>query len=69
LPNGNTVVSNVKHGKHSLGLAGGDAPKAFEITPDKKVVWKVPAEASSGNMGSIQILDIPGDPFEMEVFR
>jgi hypothetical protein len=69
LSNGNTVVSNVKHGKHSLGLADGDAPKVFEITPDKKLVSKVPAETSSGNMGGIQVLDDPGDPFKFEVFR
>jgi hypothetical protein len=69
LPNGNTVVTNVKHGKHPLGLEGGEAPKAFEVTADKKVVWKVPASTSSNNMGSIQLLDVPGNPFKMEVFR
>jgi hypothetical protein len=69
LPNGNTIVTNVKHGKHALGLEGGEAPKAFEVTADKKVVWKVPASTSSYNMGSIQLLDVPGSPFEMELYR
>lgn len=69
LPNGNTVVTNVKHGKKPLGLVDGEAPKAFEITPDKKVVWKVPAETSSGNMGSFQVLDVEGDPLKLELFR
>jgi hypothetical protein len=69
LSNGNTVVSNVKHGNHSLGLADGDAPKVFEITRDKKLVSKVPAGTSSGNMGGIQVLDDPGNPFKFEVLR
>jgi hypothetical protein len=69
LPNGNTVVTNVKHGKHLLGLEGGEVPKVFEVTADKKVVWKVPASTSSNNMGSIQLLDVPGNPFKMDVYR
>jgi hypothetical protein len=69
LPNGNTIVTNVKHGKHTLGLEDGEAPKVFEITSDKKVVWKVPSTTSAGNMGSIQVLDAPGNPFKLEVFR
>jgi hypothetical protein len=69
LPNGNTVVSNVAHGKHFVGLATGEEPKAFEMTPDKKVVWKVPAAAIKGNMGSLQMLDVAGDPFKLEIFR
>jgi hypothetical protein len=60
LADGNTVVSNVKHGKISLGAKGGETPKVFEVTPDKKVVWKVPASASPNNMGSIQLLDARG---------
>lgn len=69
LPNGNTIVTNVKHGKNVLGLKGGEEPKAFEITADKKVVWKVPASTSSNNMGSIQVLDVPGNPFKLDVYR
>ena len=69
LPDGNTVVTNVKHGKTVNGLKGGESPKVFEVNSDKKVVWKVPADTSSGNMGSIQILNVTGDPFKLEVFR
>jgi hypothetical protein len=69
LSNGNTIVTNVKHGKHPLGLEGGEEPKAFEVTADKKVVWKVPASTSSYNMGSIQLLDEPGNPFKMDLHR
>ncbi len=69
LPNGNTIVTNVKHGKHTNGLEGGESPKAFEITRAKKVVWKVPASTSSYNMGSIQLLDVKGNPFKLELFR
>jgi len=68
LPNGNTLVTNVKHGK-AVGLENGESPKAFEITPDKKVVWKMPAATSSFNMGSMQILDHPGNPHKFEIFR
>ena len=69
LENGNTIVSNVKHGKHPLGLENGEKPKAFEITCNKKVVWKVPAETSALNMGSIQILDAPGNPYKFQIIR
>ncbi|WP_372847116.1 hypothetical protein [Pontiella sp.] len=62
LPNGHTVVSNVKHGKNPLGARNGASPKAFEVTPNKKIVWKVPASASPHNMGSIQLLDDRGNP-------
>lgn len=69
LPNGNTVISNVKHGKKTLGLEGGETPKAFEMTPDKQVVWMVPASTSPKNMGSFQVLDVPGDPCRFEILR
>jgi len=69
LPNGNTIVSNVKHGKHFLGAPDGEMPKVFEVTPDKKVVWKVLAETVSMNMGGIQVLDVKGNPFRFEVHR
>ena len=69
LSNGNLVVSNVKHGKNPRGLVGGESPKAFEVTPDKSVVWKIPEGASPHNMGSIQILDDVGDAHAYEVLR
>ena len=53
----------------AIGLENGEAPKDFEITLDKKVVWKMPAATSPYNMGSMQILDRPGNPYEFEVFR
>jgi len=68
LPNGNTLVTNVKHGK-AIGLENGAVPKAFEITPDKKIVWKMPATTSPYNIGNIQILDSPGNPHKFEIFR
>jgi hypothetical protein len=64
LSNGNTVVNN---------WCGGGLPKTewakscvqvFEVTPDKKVVWKV-QQWESPNLGpgsSTQILDEPGVP-------
>ncbi|VGO13742.1 hypothetical protein PDESU_02299 [Pontiella desulfatans] len=69
LPNGNTVVSNVAHGKKPLGLDGGEKPKAFEVNEAKEVVWKVPASTSPHNMGSIQVLDAQQDAFKGTVFR
>jgi hypothetical protein len=69
LANGNTIVSNVKHGKHPVGAENGEMPKAFEITPDKKVVWKIPAGTSPDNMGSIQILNAQGDMHHYGVCR
>lgn len=52
LENGNTVVANMLHGKNS----DPEAPQIFEITPDKKVVWKV-KNPKLNRVGSIQILD------------
>jgi hypothetical protein len=64
LSNGNTIINN---------WCGGGLPKAewaktcvqvFEVTPDKKVVWKV-QQWDSPNLGpgsSTQILDEPGTP-------
>ena len=61
LDNGNTIVSNVKHGKHPNGAENGKQPKAFEVTREKQVVWQVPADTSDFNMGSIQVLDVKGN--------
>ncbi len=66
LPNGNTVITNVGHG---TPVGTGDMVKAFEITPAKKLVWVVPGKAGRGNMGNLQILDIPGDVYKLEVLR
>lgn len=66
LPNGNTVITNVNHGKP---VGSGDMVKAFEITPAKKMVWSIPGNTSNGNMGNIQILDVPGDVFKFGVLK
>lgn len=66
LPNGNTVITNANHGKP---VGSGDMVKAFEITPAKKLVWSIPSATAKGNMGNIQILDIPGDVYNFEVLK
>jgi len=64
LPNGNIVVSNVWHGKHTDKTA----PMLYEITRDKKVVWTV-TYPEKGNMGNVQILDDPGNVYKGEVLK
>ena len=54
LPNGNTVIGTCWHGKHT----DESAPMAFEVTPEKQVVWKV--YSSDGYMGNIHVLDAGG---------
>lgn len=66
LPNGNTVITNVNHGQP---VGSGDMVKAFEITPAKQMVWSIPGSLSNGNMGNIQILDVPGDVFKFGVLK
>ena len=66
LPNGNTVITNVSHGKP---VGTGDMVKALEITRAKKFVWSIPSQAAKGNMGNIQILDVPGDVYKFEVLK
>ncbi len=66
LPNGNTVITNISYGP-SVGT--GDMVKALEITPAKKLVWSIPSKTAQGNMGNIQILDIPGDVYNFEVLK
>lgn len=50
LPNGNTIITNWG------GHGGTKGPAVFEVTPDKKIVWKTPAEIKNG-VSSVQILD------------
>ena len=66
LPNGNTVITSANHGKP---IGTGDLVKAFEVTPDKKLVWSIPSKTSKGNMGNIQILDVPGDVYQFGVLK
>jgi hypothetical protein len=69
LSNGNTVITNVQHGKNPLGMENGESPKVFEITKSKQIVWKVPPQTSRYNMGCIQILDVPGDVCRFAIWR
>ena len=66
LPNGNTVITSANHGKP---VGTGDLVKAFEITPAKELVWSIPGNITKGNMGNIQILDVPGDVYKFEVLK
>ncbi len=49
LPNGNTVIA-ASRSKYTL----------FEVTPDKKTVWKLPADLG-GAMSTVQVLSVPYD--------
>jgi len=64
LPNGHIVISNVWHGKGT----DKSAPMLYEITRDKKVVWTF-TYPEKGNMGNVQILDIPGNVYKGEVLK
>lgn len=66
LPNGNTVITSVSHGKP---VGTGDLVKAFEINPAKKLVWSIPSTTTKGNIGNIQILDVQGDATKFEVLK
>lgn len=66
LPNGNTVITSAIHGKP---VGTGDRVKAFEVTPAKTLVWSIPGATAKGNMGNIQILDVPGDVYRFEVLK
>ncbi len=57
LPNGNTVVGNWFIHKRRT-----DSTPFFEVTPDKKVVWKVTMHKRMFDPASIQILDVKGYP-------
>jgi hypothetical protein len=57
LPNGNTVVGNWFIHKRRT-----DSTPFFEVTPDKKVVWKVTMHERMFDPASIQILDVKGHP-------
>jgi len=66
LPNGNTVITSAKHGKP---VGEGDQVKAYEITRDKKLVWSIPSSTHKKNMGNIQILDVKGDVYKLQVLK
>ena len=64
LPNGNTMVCNYLGHGHV-----GEQPVAFELTPDKKVVWEIKDAAQFKTINQIQLLDVPGDVSQGEVLR
>jgi len=64
LPNGNRVFTNwLGHNQF------GKAPHAFEITPDKKVVWIYQDHSLLKTMSNIQILDAKGNPLQGKVLH
>ena len=67
LPNGNTIITNVKHGNLTTT---GDTYKVIEVTPAKELVWWVddPTFAAM-NLGSVQVLDVKGDAAQFEVWK
>jgi len=64
LPNGNTVVCNYLGHGHI-----GEQAMAFELTPDKKVVWENVDHAHFKTINQIQLLDVPGDVSKGVIFR
>ncbi len=64
LPNGDTVVCNYLGHGHI-----GEQPVAFELTPEKKVVWQVEDHEHFKTINQIQLLDVPGDVSKGEIFR
>jgi hypothetical protein len=57
LPNGNTLICNsLTHG------FTGKQPQAFEVTPEKKVVWELADHVRFKNVAYIQTLETPNAP-------
>jgi len=64
LPNGNTVMANwLGHGQF------GQAPHLIEITRDKRVVWTYFDHQTMRTVSSVQLLDVPGDAAQGEVWH
>ena len=67
LPNGNTLVNNwVNSWDGPIDHATAPA-QAFELTPEKKIVWTLRSWDEPNNLGpstTIQLLDKPGTPEE-----
>ena len=62
-------AARITSANHGQPVGTGDLVKAFEITPAKELVWSIPGNIAKGNMGNIQILDIPGDLYKFEVLK
>jgi outer membrane protein assembly factor BamB len=54
LPNGNTIICNYLPGEHV-----GKQPQAFEVTPDKKIVWEFTDHERFKTVNQIYLLDLP----------
>ena len=64
LPNGHTVLSNWQgHGQFGSG------PHILEVTRDKKVVWTFEDHQTMKTISSVQVLDVPGDATQGEVWH
>ena len=64
LPNGNTVICNwLGHGQF------GKAPHLLEVTPDKRLVWSFADHKTMKTISSVQLLDVPGDVTQAEIFH
>ena len=67
LANGNTVISNVWHGKIT---DSGDYYKLIEVTPDKELVWWVDdPKFKTTHLGSVQIVDGESDAAKFGVWK
>lgn len=64
LPNGNTVMTNWQgHNQFRTG------PHIIEITPEKKVIWTFADHETMRTVSTVQLLDIPGDATQFELFH
>lgn len=63
LPNGNIVITS-----YAGGRADRDAPKLFEVTPDKKVVWKY-ADGQKVGIHHFQIITTNGTKLRGPVLK
>jgi hypothetical protein len=63
LPNGNIVITS-----YAAGRADPSAPKMFEVTPEKEVVWKY-SDGSKVGIHHFQILTTNGQPLTGPVLK
>ena len=63
LPNGNIVITS-----YAAGRADQDAPKLFEVTPEKKVVWKY-VDGQKNGIHHFQIVSTNGKPVAQPVLK
>lgn len=63
LPNGNFVITS-----YAAGRADKDAPKLFEVTPDKKIVWKY-ADGKQHGIHNFQIITRNGEKLPTPVMK